>query len=134
MATGPPQLDYWQAIEYLKTEFKAMVMLCPNQPLNHGPWIVDVCIYDPYGMCLCILDDGELKINSNTTLKNLVLRVQDLVDRCFEEEKRDDRILVSDLEVRNVVKPHAASLPRIQGKRAWCSQEEGQIDLCLMFL
>lgn len=120
-----------QAIQHLTAELISTAFALPGPNNSHA---LDVCIYDANGMCLRVWNNGPLALSACDTLDKLILQLQDLVSLSLvesEDTEREERLVVSEIEVRKLLRPGAPILPRFKGITVWIGPERRKSRLCL---
>jgi hypothetical protein len=132
-----PKLNYKEAIEYLRDQ-NCQIALVNTLPDPLQPRAVDVCVFDPQAMTLCVFNAGQLVITPETTVKTLVLQLQTLLDSVNSEQDSlmhsTGQLLVCEIDIRVGGNLMTASLPAIKGVPSFAQEHIGMFLLIALDL
>ena len=117
-----PEMSYPDAISWLH-EHNANSAATLSVPFPLPDREVDICIYDPIGMCLKVWNSGEMILTDATSLQNLITELQSLIDRCCLELKMSEKYLILDIEMRVLNNGDVVGFPKLVGEPKWIGDE-----------
>jgi hypothetical protein len=117
-----PELSFADATSWLH-EHNANNAAILSVPFPLPDREVDICIYDPIGMCLKVWNSGEMILTNATTMQNLIIELQSLIDRCCFELNMTDKYLILDIEMRVLNNGSMTGFPKLVGAPKWIGEE-----------